>query len=188
MRKFIKASAVIISLLMFIVFTGCGKQDNAIESEAASAEKFSGKGYSFSYDTEKWVDSTELNELAGTEYESTNYVDIILESAEYPGNFIIITNNDVGKKGLFMADEIGPMYEQSVASDDRITYLGCKDVKVGGCSGVNVSTISNSSNKIDMLYFWHGTYQTMFTYDVESDLYDKLYPNLEQVLDTVDFD
>lgn len=188
MRSLIKASAVIISLLMFIVFTGCSKQDKAIENEAASAEGFSGKGYSFSYDTEKWVDSTELNELAGTEYESTNYVDIILESAEYPGNFIIITNNDVGKKGLFMADEIGPTYEKSVASDDRVTYLGCKDVKVGGCSGVNVSISMDNSGKMDMLYFWHGTYQTMITYNVESDLYDKLYPDLEQVLDTVDFD
>ena len=174
--------------MTFIVFTGCGKQDKTIESEAASTEKFQGKGYSFSYNTEKWVDSTELNELAGTEYESTDYVDIILESAEYPGNFIIITNNDVGVKGNFKADEIGPLYEQSVASDDRVTYLGCKDVKVGGCSGVNVSVSMDNSGKMDMLYFWHGTYQTMFTYNVESDMFDKLYPDLEQVLDTVDFD
>lgn len=156
-------------------------------AKSLNATEFRGKSYSFYYDTEKWVDSTDLKEqLDGSS--SASSTDVILEAKNSEGNFIMVTDTDVGKKGEFEADELGAQYEAAASADDKIRYLGCKDIEINGHKGICVTLQISEDNMMEMWYFWHGTHQTLFALNTSKDAFEELYQDFMQVINSVELD
>ncbi|MGN0641582.1 MAG: hypothetical protein ACI4JJ_00400 [Huintestinicola sp.] len=168
-------------------------EDTSDEAESSETEslpnsaELRGKSYRVSYDTEKWVDSTYLNDQLG-ESDSTDLTDFILESKNAEGNFIIINDNNVGATGEFTSENIGAQYEAAVSADESVKFLGCKDIELNGQKGVCIQIEMATGSKMEMWYFWHGTYQTLFTYNTGTAMFDELYPDFIEVLESVEFE
>lgn len=161
-------------------------ETNLTEADVSSnTALLQGESFRLYYDTEKWNDSTYLNEQLES-YDSTSSNDMILELKNAEGNFLIIKDNNVGRKGVFTTDTLGAQYEASVASDDRATFLDCKDIELNGHKGICVTIQPNDDSMMEMWYFWHGTYQTMFAIDTSKELFDKLHPDFMQVINSAE--
>ena len=149
--------------------------------------ELNGKGYRLYYDTGIWVDSTYLNEqLQGSD--SASLTDHILELKNDPGNFIIINNNNVGKKGEFSSDKIGAEFEAAVAQDEKAEFISCRDIDIGGNKGVCIKMKPNDDTVMEMWYFWHGTYQTLISFEADEGLFDEYYPEFMEMLNSAELD
>lgn len=190
------------AIVILSLFTSCQKTpanntkaENNVSSETSlsvndeqtNMTELRGKSYRLYYDTEKWVDSSYLkDQLDGNN--SASSTDVILEVKNAEGNFLMITDNDVGQKGKFKADDIGAQYEAAASADEKIRFLGCKDIEVNGHKGVCVTVQPNDDSMMEMWYFWHDTYQTMFAVNTSKEAYEELYPDFMQVINSVELD